>query len=74
MEHYKIVKEDVTKLDDITCDICGKSCKTIGSPEYMHLYAMWGYYSQWDSECWEAHVCPSCVKEKLDPIIIFKKM
>lgn len=74
MEHLKTINEPVTKVVDITCDICNRSCKTECSPEYMHLYAMWGYCSPWDNQCWEAHICPQCVQERLEPIVKFKKV
>lgn len=68
-------------ITDILCDCCGKSCKVLegniqnelreddGHPfyvfEYLKLEAYWGYHSKKDGDHWEAHLCESCVDEKL---------
>jgi len=69
----EIVKEPTTKVVDVTCDICGKSCNTEYDAEYMSLKACWGYMSGKDLEIWEAQVCESCVDEHLKMIKFLKR-
>jgi hypothetical protein len=69
--------------NEITCDICSESCENIeatkawdleGSEkeyDYVELRASWGYFSDWDGETWEAHVCTECVKQHLFPLVKF---
>lgn len=48
-------------LVDITCDICGKSCKTkLDDFEYATLSASWGYCSRKDGESYSALLCEDC--------------
>jgi hypothetical protein len=53
-----------TVIEDITCDICGKSCNCNPpdsySYEYATLDASWGYHSHKDGRSDEAHICESC--------------
>jgi hypothetical protein len=73
MEVYKTEITSREVLDDVTCDSCGKSCKTIhGSFEYMTLDAIWGYGTKKDMEKWEAQICEQCVDEKMK-FIVFEK-
>lgn len=57
---------------DITCDSCGKSCKTDYGFETLKLSTHWGFMSDKDLEQWEAYLCEKCVDEKLG-FIKFKK-
>jgi hypothetical protein len=66
---------------EITCDICSVSCENIEATEawsgdrkfhdYVELKASWGYFSDYDGENWEAHVCTKCIKQHLFPLIKF---
>lgn len=55
-------------LDDILCDICGKSCKVVfgSNPEdfnfnYAKISAHFGFGStEHDGEAYESEVCESC--------------
>ena len=54
-------------VDDVLCDICGKStkqvlAKDIEQLEYSHLGAVWGYTSNWDGDCWDYYFCGECSK------------
>jgi len=40
--------------------------------EYLTIKGEWGFFSNKDSERWEAHICEKCVDEKLS-FIKFKK-
>lgn len=69
-------------VTDITCDCCGQSClkdsykidndsrpdhgEMSYNFEYLHMKANWGYYSNHDTETWEAHICESCVETKFE--------
>ena len=45
----KTFKEVVgKKLDEVLCDICGKSCKKTCDNEFASLTATWGYDSKKD--------------------------
>ncbi|KKQ34867.1 MAG: hypothetical protein US50_C0034G0008 [Candidatus Nomurabacteria bacterium GW2011_GWB1_37_5] len=65
------------KITPIKCGICGNSCKTGYSNEYMTISAeaVWGYDSKKDYEYWTAQisVCEKCVDKHLAPLIKFKK-
>ena len=64
-----------TKLDDIICNRCKKSCcvstnDEFGEDEYKHieaavLMADWGYESSKDGERHRAHLCEPCYDEVL---------
>lgn len=54
-------------LDDIVCDICGKSCidPVCGQSdpqmaEYAVLEASWGYCSRKDEEQYRCEMCEDC--------------
>lgn len=73
----KIIKietilKNIDTIDDIFCDICGKSCKTEYGFEYLECNTVWGFNSNKDMESWTAHICEKCVDEKLN-FINFKK-
>jgi len=88
MEKKEIQDRKQEVVTDIICDCCGKSCKVNedkinndlkadnGEPyfifEFMKLEAVWGYYSNKDTEKWTAHICEKCVDEKF-PFVKFKK-
>lgn len=57
----KRVQREYMKIEDITCDVCGKSCK-LGPYifECATLNASWGYMSHKDGCEDEAHLCESC--------------
>jgi hypothetical protein len=80
---YKRENKPVNVIDDIFCDMCGKSCsvfpyKNIGGMEnekqqiYISLESHWGYGSGKDATYWKAQICEKCVDEKLKPIIQFQ--
>ena len=68
----KVTKE-IDVLQDMICDICGKSCKVGSNYISLDLFVCWGYGSNHDGENWEAEVCETCVVEKLAPLIKFRK-
>lgn len=62
MRNFRKVLKD--ELEDIVCDICGKSCMNecslAGGPamaEYATLEGIWGYCSRRDEE---RHLCEMC--------------
>lgn len=73
MINIKIDNALVQKVSDIVCDSCGKSCRGRYDYEYMTIYNHWAYGSKKDGEYWEAHICESCVDDKLG-FIKFNKM
>jgi hypothetical protein len=62
-KYRKVLKDEV---EDIICDICGKSCLTdcsMGDPamsEYATLEAVWGYCSARDGERYVCEMCEDC--------------
>jgi hypothetical protein len=62
-------KEEVRKvLDDINCDVCGKSTtnyKEVG-PDFATLESYWGYGSTNDGSKYEIHICELCFDETID--------
>jgi len=60
-------------LIDITCDICGKSCKDRADMNYemVCLQGSWGYMSRKDGTNWCCDICEDCadrVKEFIESI------
>lgn len=59
MKTYK--KTIVKKINEIFCDVCGKSCtKDQLGHEYSVLEANWGYSSNQDGKAYEIHLCENC--------------
>jgi hypothetical protein len=62
-KYRKVLKDEV---EDIVCDICGKSCLTdcsMGDPamsEYATLEGIWGYCSAKDGERYTCEMCEDC--------------
>jgi len=69
MRKYKKILKD--ELDDVQCDICGKSCKNecsalVGVPsqaEYAILEGIWGYCSRRDGERFNCEMCEDCFEK-----------
>ena len=61
MRKYKQKELLSQVLEDIVCDICGKSCKG-GSDlyEFSKFEATWGYGSHKDTEQWGGEFCEEC--------------
>ena len=62
-------------VTDVTCDMCGSSCKIFIDKdhqhfnlEYMMLKTYWGFGSSHDLELWEAQICQTCVDTKLKDV------
>lgn len=69
-------KEQVMRevVVDITCDICGKSCKKECGFEYASLESVdgWGYDSRKDGEVHEADICEECydkIREYIEKVL-----
>ena len=62
MEKIIRVTREVEEIEDILCDICGKSCKDNSSNlyEFLTLHASWGYGSHRDCTTWDGEICESC--------------
>ena len=73
MRKMKSVERKVQELEDILCDLCGKSCMKGHEYVSMELSAYWGYASRHDLEIWSADICEDCVEQKLEPLINFQK-
>jgi len=62
-KYRKVLKDEV---EDIVCDVCGRSCLTdcsMGDPamsEYATLEAVWGYCSKKDGERYTCEMCEDC--------------
>jgi len=62
-------KEEIRKvLDDVSCDICGKSTTNYPDvgPDYATLESYWGYGSSNDGSKYEIHICEFCFDETLE--------
>ena len=75
MRKYKSALRPV--LEDVFCDICGKSCSSecsMGDPtmlEYATLEVFWGYCSRKDGDNYSCEMCESCfdkIKSFIDSI------
>lgn len=64
MKRYKKVLKD--QLDEVVCDVCGRSCMSEcshGDPhmaEYATLEGAWGYCSRRDGERYRCEMCEGC--------------
>jgi hypothetical protein len=69
MRKYKKILKD--ELDDVQCDICGRSCKNecssvvagAGLAEYATLEGTWGYCSRRDGERFSCEMCEDCFEK-----------
>lgn len=71
MRRYKKKLKNV--LEDIVCDICGKSCipssqEDVGFAEFAVLEANWGYFSRKDETSYNCEICEDCF-DKLNNFI-----
>jgi hypothetical protein len=59
---YGIESVDVEVVQDVICDICGKSCLCDETQEfeYSQLLAKWGYGSALDGQSWDQTFCAEC--------------
>jgi hypothetical protein len=73
MEIRKIQTEEVDKIVDILCDICGESCWDSAKVnfEFLKLDSHWGFWSNKDLEHWSAQICEKCVDKHLKSLIKF---
>jgi len=73
MRHIKNKKVTEPKLVDITCDVCGKSCRDKMDMNYemISLQGSWGYCSRKDGLNWLCDLCEDCadkVKQFIESI------
>jgi hypothetical protein len=63
----KIAQKTIEVIDDIECDICGKTCKDhLDNIESASLSAYWGYYSKKDGQNYEIDICEKCFDKTLE--------
>lgn len=67
MKIYKRIEVSENTLVDITCDVCGSSCRKdikLNNQDYgfefATLKAKWGYFSDSDGKCWQIELCENC--------------
>lgn len=62
MKHIKNKRVTEPKLVDITCDVCGESCRDKADMNYecISLAGSWGYCSGRDTETWHCDICELC--------------
>lgn len=69
----KIAEKTIEVIDDVTCDVCGKSCKDhIDNIESALLSAYWGYSSKKDGLNYEVDLCENCFDKVLEFIAKIK--
>lgn len=69
----KIAEKTIEVIDDITCDVCGNSCKDkIDNIESALLSAYWGYSSKKDGHNYEVDLCEKCFDKVLEFIAKIK--
>lgn len=63
----KTALKTIEVIDDVTCDICNKSCKDhIDNMESASLTAYWGYSSKKDGQNYDLDICESCFDKTLE--------
>lgn len=63
----KIGEKTIEVIDDVTCDVCGKSCKDhMDNIESATLSAYWGYSSKKDGSNYDVDICESCFDKTLE--------
>ena len=62
MQIFKEEQTYVSKLKDINCDVCGKSCRDNMDMnfEMVALSGSWGYCSHKDGTSWACDICEDC--------------
>jgi len=73
MRKTEVVNKVMDVVTDITCDSCGKSCRTECGFEYLNLSNEWGFCTNKDLQSWSAQICEECVDTKLS-FINFNKI
>jgi superfamily II helicase len=73
MKKFITIEKKVEEVEDIICDICGKSCMDEWGSFAIEIKKYWGFSSKKDLEYWEADICEDCVDDKLSLIIPFRK-
>ena len=73
MKKIKTTIKEIEEIEDVLCDICGKSCRDgyDMNYEFSTLSASWGYGSHKDSERWYGEFCESCsdkIKEFIESL------
>lgn len=69
----KTAEKTVEFIDDVICDICGKSCKDkLDNFENAELNAYWGYTSKRDGDTYEVDMCEDCFDKTLQFLIKLK--
>lgn len=62
----KTKKVECQKLDEVLCDICGKSCKKTCDNEFASLTATWGYDSKKDLLRHNIDLCEDCFDKTIE--------
>lgn len=63
----KIAQKTIEVIDDIECDICGKTCKDhMENFENASLTAYWGYSSKKDGQQYDIDICENCFDKTLE--------
>lgn len=69
----KTALKTIEVIDDVTCDICNKSCKDhIDNMESASLTAYWGYSSKKDGQNYDLDICESCFDKTLEFLVKLK--
>jgi Zn finger protein HypA/HybF involved in hydrogenase expression len=66
-----------TVIDEITCNCCGKTVKTIEYTddfkvveETFDVKQLWGYHSEFDTQLHRFNVCQKCYTEWINKFVI----
>jgi hypothetical protein len=59
-------KKTIKTIDDVHCDLCGKSTTNIYEPDYATLESCWGYGSKNDGKKYNIDLCETCFFEVLN--------
>ena len=74
MKKYQEQARVIPTLVDLSCDACGKSCKTaLGDYEHATLKACWGYSSRKDGTTCEIELCEDCFDDLIKHVETRKK-
>lgn len=73
MKKIKKATKEIEELEDLICDICGKSCRDHldMNYEFSTLSASWGYGSSKDTTQWHGDFCENCsnkIKEFIESL------
>lgn len=73
MKVFETVERKQLEIDEIVCNMCGRSSKKNELnylEEFVEIHKKWGYHSEFDGEEHSFEICPDCYKKLIEQFTI----